>query len=231
MLKIIILGIEKKRNVTKKDDFIQAKSSGGVAGVNPVAFNLTLLKDHPDGTVPETIIDDSMDLRKFKEALKLTAAESHVLILVDTDNIFNRTIVFLTEKLPKGSYIEHRILHQNNELAAAWIAHHQLKKRSSNGEGKQKFLIADWHSSAGYEVPAVIFVCRYLNDHKNATFCQRAKAKLVIYKTNIPHEKGPTHFGLYIDNENDTTFQRFKEFEELNKKEPQDLHLFDSRGK
>ena len=51
----------------------------------------------------------------------------------------------------------------------------------SSGEQKKKYLIGDWYSSAGYEVPAVIFVTRYPNDPRNATYCQRAKAKLVIY--------------------------------------------------
>merc|ERR1712228_209666 len=85
---------------------------------------------------------------------------------------------------------------QDNDGACAWVKEHLnhqqqsgMKKGqvveeamgSGNSKEKKKYLIADWHSSVGFEFPAVIFVTRDLNDDRNATFCQRAKAKLVIY--------------------------------------------------
>ena len=53
---------------------------------------------------------------------------------------------------------------------------------------KKKFLIGDWLSIAGYEATSVIFVSldkrtnSGIDDHRYATYCQRAKAKLVIYR-------------------------------------------------
>ena len=52
-----------------------------------------------------------------------------------------------------------------------------------------KYLFVDWLSAAGYEAPAVIFVTDDFNRHKNATYCQRAKAKLTIYIAKDPRRK------------------------------------------
>ena len=94
-------------------------------------------------------------------------------------------------KLEKDSYILHPAVDKDgyretkNEEAGKWVRAHlpQIKKNmaSFGGEQKKKYLIGDWHSSAGYEVPAVIYVTRDLDDTRNATYCQRAKAKLVVY--------------------------------------------------
>ena len=51
----------------------------------------------------------------------------------------------------------------------------------------KKYLIGDWFSTAGFEVPAVLFITKYNDSANNATFCQRAKAKLVIY--HVPKVK------------------------------------------
>ena len=47
---------------------------------------------------------------------------------------------------------------------------------------KFKFLIGDWYTTAGYEVPAVIFVTDNLSNVSTATCMQRAKAKLITYQ-------------------------------------------------
>ena len=52
-----------------------------------------------------------------------------------------------------------------------------------------KYLFVDWLSAAGYEAPAVIFVTDDFNRHKNATYCQRAKAKLTIYIAKDPRRR------------------------------------------
>ena len=94
-------------------------------------------------------------------------------------------------KLEKDSFIVHPAgviggnYEPKNEEAGKWVRAHppQIKKNTAScgGEQKKKYLIGNWWSSAGYEVPAVIYVTEDLNDPQNATFCQRAKAKLVIY--------------------------------------------------
>ena len=61
------------------------------------------------------------------------------------------------------------------------------------GKGKEeddineqfKFLIWDWYTTAGYEVPAVIYVTEDLPRNNRATNVQRAKAKLIMYKNRM----------------------------------------------
>ena len=104
-------------------------------------------------------------------------------------------------KLEKDSYIVHPVVDKDdncepqNKEAGKWVRAHppQIKKNtpSCGDEQKKKYLIGDWYSSAGYEVPAVIYVPFLLDDPLNATYCQRAKAKLVIYYApNAGNEDG-----------------------------------------
>ena len=150
-----------------------------------MSYQLKLSKDHPDGQTPQTIEDYSSDLRKFQKALDIIADESQVLILTDTfGNISESTIARIISMLPNDSYIQHHRHKQDHNGAATWVQTHlkdQMKKCKTKSSDKKKYLIGDWYSTAGYEVPTVIFVTKRLDDPRNATFCQRAKANLVIY--------------------------------------------------
>ena len=91
--------------------------------------------------------------------------------------------------MPEDSYIQHHEFRQDNPGASKFVRD-QLSK---TGNPPKKFLICDWLSSAGYEAPAVIFVYvdktlgSDMDDHRYATYCQRAKSKLVIYRAlNAP---------------------------------------------
>ena len=94
-----------------------------------------------------------------------------------------RDFMSLLLKLPKDSYVEHHRFQQDNQGAADWVkALHYMQSDEMRKRIKKKYLISDWLSAAGYEVPSVIFVTRDLDKPWNATHCQRAKAKLVVYK-------------------------------------------------
>ena len=84
-------------------------------------------------------------------------------------------------KLPRNSYTEHHRYKSDNDGAAAWVEHHLTRQEEDATNEKFKFLIGDWYSTAGYEVPAVIFVTDNLKRNNMATCVQRAKAKLIIY--------------------------------------------------
>ena len=168
-------------------------NTGGVV-VSPVPCWLTLPKDHPNGERPVKIVDKSTTFRKFGEALKIMENESTVLILMD-----NKFDVFtsekITNKLPNGSYIIHHEFHQDNQGAFKFVKNemYNSKTKMLMKKPKKKFLLGDWLSTAGYEATAVIFVSLDTMDDYNqfpdynryATYCQRAKAKLVIYRAFI----------------------------------------------
>ena len=52
----------------------------------------------------------------------------------------------------------------------------------------KKYLIADWITATGFEAPAVIVVIQK-GHNTMPSFCQRAKAKLVIYHYEIVYAK------------------------------------------
>ena len=161
--------------------------------ITPVPYWLTLPKDHPNGEGPVKIVDKSTTFCKFEEALKIMENETTVLILMD-----NKFDVFISDKiakkLPKGSYIIHHEFHQDNRGAFKFVKNemHNSKTKMLVKKPKKKFLIGDWLSTAGYEATAVIFISLdtttrdflsgIMDDHSLATYCQRAKAKLVIYR-------------------------------------------------
>jgi hypothetical protein len=162
----------------------------GIRGV-PVHYRLKLPKDLPDGERPVRIVDKSTTFRKFEEALKIMENETTVLILMDnTFDVF--TIDNIIKKMPMGSFILHHEFSQDNHGASEFVKNQQCNSKTamSKKKTKKKFLIGDWLSTAGYETTAVIFVSldnkNRLNsgrdDHRYATYCQRAKAKLVIYR-------------------------------------------------
>ena len=172
----------------KKSFRIKGKGGIGFRGGDAMAYKLTLPPDFPYGIEPETIIDQSSTLNCFYKAINIMASESQVLILIDSYNLsysaYETVYSQIVYKLEKDNYIVHPVSKNNkfypqNEEAGKWVRAHLSK--ASRGEQKKKYLIGDWYSSAGYEVPAVIYVTRYPNDPRNATYCQRAKAKLVIY--------------------------------------------------
>ena len=149
-------------------------------------YQLIVPKDHPDGPTPVIIEETRSDLRKFRQALHIMANESQVLILIDTNQIRDEVIHFmslLAKKLPRDSYVEYHRFRQDNQGASDWVkALQYMQSDEMRNMIKKKYLISDWLSAAGYEVPSVIFVTRDLDKPWNATHCQRAKAKLVVYK-------------------------------------------------
>lgn len=184
-----------------KEDPLQVKAKGGNR-FNEKLFNdyamnsfITLPKDHPDGEAPQTISGSERDYRYFEKALDIMAAERQVLILVDTGIFSNESDSNrLTSKLPQASWIMHNEYKQDNAGASAWVKAHLNNQQQQqtgmknkhateceNSNENKKYLIADWFASAGFEFPAVIFVTTELNTDMNAYFCQRTKAKLVIY--------------------------------------------------
>ena len=164
--------------------------TGGVV-ITPVPYWLTLPKDHPNGERPVKIVDKSSTFLKFGEALKIMENETTVLILMDNKfDVF--TVDKITKRLPEGSYILHHKYHQDNHGAFKFVKNemHNSKTKMLMKKPKKKFLLGDWLSTAGYEATAVIFVSldprtkanSGMDDHRYATYCQRAKAKLVIYR-------------------------------------------------
>ena len=78
----------------------------------------------------------------------------------------------------------------NNSDVAAWVRSLQcpIKKNDTMEEtSTKKFLISDWYTVAGFEAPAVIIVTDGMkeNDSRFATFCMRAKAKLVVCSFSV----------------------------------------------
>ena len=86
--------------------------------------------------------------------------------------------------LPKDSSREHHLYKSDNEAAASWVEHHMMSRRVGEDASKDKFkfLVGCWTSTAGYEVPTLIFVTDSLDKPRFATHVQRAKAKLIIYQ-------------------------------------------------
>ena len=157
------------------------------------------------------------------------ASQTHVLILIDTNRIFDEFIDKIICKLTKEGYVQHHVFKQDKTGAEAWVKSlNQMKKRvpgkdsktehsdagtrgattrgvrfcppfttghpkrfhlPTSQKKKAKYLLVDWFSAAGYEAPAVIFVTDDLNRLKNATYCQRAKAKLTIYIAKDPRRR------------------------------------------
>ena len=139
-----------------------------------------MAKDHPKGEKPTTIKDVSKDFIKFKEALDLVKDEKQVLILLDVlvnENAYKA----IAEKLPRNAYTEHHVFKTDNDGAAAWVEHHLTRQEEDPNNEKFKFLIGDWITTAGYEIPAVIYVAKDLSNSSMATCVQRAKAKLIKY--------------------------------------------------
>ena len=149
-------------------------------------YQLMIPKDLLDGIAPLKITDDSKELWKFYQVLGFMKHEKQVLILMDTDNIYGFAFRSLRQQMPKGSFIEHH-RHKQNEIAATAWASDLQKPNTMKDPNQKKYLIGDWFSSAGFEAPAVIFITKYQDAANNATFCQRAKAKLVIY--HVPKVK------------------------------------------
>ena len=127
---------------------------------------------------PETIVAESSDFSDFKKATDAMALENKVLIMIPS-YFFSNVTNMIKRNLPGDSFIEHHEKARNNEKAKDWVKVHLCKTTAV--KNKEKYMICDWHSAAGYEAPAVILVTKSLDDLRNATFCQRAQAKLIIY--------------------------------------------------
>ena len=107
--------------------------------------------------------------------------EKQILILVDS---FCRRNIFeaIASQLPTRSFTEHHRQKHDNDGAAAWVQHHLTRQAEDATNDNFRFLIGDWNTTAGYEVPAVIFVTNDLTGSNMATCVQRAKAKLIMYQ-------------------------------------------------
>ena len=160
-----------------------------------MSHQLMIPKDHLDGIAPLKITDDSKDFKELHRALGSMKDEKQVLILIDTDNIYGFAFQNLRKQLEHGSFIEHH-RHKQDEIAAAAWASDLQKPNTMKDPNQKKYLIGDWFATAGFEAPAVIFITKYDDSANNATFCQRAKAKLVIYhvpKVKIYHYDESIH--------------------------------------
>ena len=103
------------------------------------------------------IKENCKDFKRFEEALALVKNEKQVLILLD--HVVNQNAYeIIVGKLPLNSYTEHFDGKTNTDGAAAWIEHHLTRQEKDGINEKFKFIIADWWTTAGYEVPAVIFI-------------------------------------------------------------------------
>ena len=170
---------------------LQVSGAGGLSNTDRIPYLLSLAKDHPKGEKVTTIKDGSTDLIKFKEALALVKNEKQVLIFVDY-GLKENILKAIAAKLPSNSYTEHNVIKHDNDGAAAWVEHHMTRQEDDPANENFKFLIGNWSTAMGYEVPALIFVTKDLTRNSMAAYVQRAKAKLVMYE--VPN------FGVHITN-------------------------------
>ena len=99
--------------------------------------------DHPDGEKPTIVSEFSkFETHHLADVLKTMANETHVLILIDTNRIFDEFIDKMIAKLPKDSYVQHHVFKQDKIGAEAWIKDIKLMKigrRKSNPKQKGVF--------------------------------------------------------------------------------------------
>ena len=172
--------------MTERKEPLQVKGAGGNADYTSKSPTLDhiirLPMDHPDSKAPMTITDETgRDFCNFHKAMDFMRNEPQVLILLEYS--FNSSDI--REILPEDSYIQHTDFNSDNKGAAAWVRElqqHQQTERSKAEENmaKKKYMIADWKTATGFEAPAVIVVIPKIYDSM-PTYCQRAKAKLVVY--------------------------------------------------
>ena len=167
------------RELSEISEPIQVIGAGGVGTSEGMPYKLSLAKDHPKGEEPIIIKDDSKDFTKFTEVMNFVKYEKQILILVE--GFSEKTHKEIAGRLPKKSYTEHHGYKYDNNCAAAWVEHHLTRHEDDITNENFRFLIGDWQSAAGYEVPAVIFVTKEMTYSNMPTHVQRAKAKLVIY--------------------------------------------------
>ena len=98
--------------------------------------------DHPDGEEPTIVSEDlKFETHRLDDVLKTMANETHVLILIDTNRIFDEFIDKMIAKLPKDTtYVQHHVFKQDKTGAAAWIKDiNQMKIGRRNPEQKGLF--------------------------------------------------------------------------------------------
>ena len=99
--------------------------------------------DHPDGEKPTIKIEQKkFETHRLDDVLKTMANETHVLILIDTNRIFDEFIDKMIAKLPKDSYVQHHVFKQDTIGAEAWIKDVNLMKigrREKNPKQKGAF--------------------------------------------------------------------------------------------
>lgn len=174
-----------KTTLAERKEPLQVKGAGGYAydtASTQLDHQIRLPMDHPDGIAPMTITDETgTDFHNFHKALDFMENEPQVLILLYDYSDSSK----ISKILPEGSYIQHTYRNSDNKGAAAWVRELQHRQqteqsRAEENVAKKKYLIADWDVATGFEAPAVIVVIPK-NLSSMPTYCQRAKAKLVVY--------------------------------------------------
>ena len=130
-----------KAALTETEEPLEVKGKGGVVTYAGYGYSMnyviSLPKDHPDGQPPQTIKGNESDFRYFEKALDIMAAESQVLILVDTYVIHRNDIDLMASKLPEGSWIHYHRYKQDNTGAYDWVKahlhHHQQQPKQQHG--------------------------------------------------------------------------------------------------
>ena len=106
--------------------------------LSSITHELTLPLDHPDGERPKIVYEN----RKFRtdyldNVLKTMANQSHVLILIDTNRVFDEFIDKIVGQLTNEGYIQHHVFKQDTTGAEAWVKSlNQMNKRVSGKESK-----------------------------------------------------------------------------------------------
>ena len=102
--------------------------------LSSITHELTLPSDHPDGERPKIV----QEINKFKtdhfdKVLETMASQTHVLVLIDTNRIFDEFINEIVKilKRTKDGYVQHHVFKQDTTGASDWIKaqKNQMKTR------------------------------------------------------------------------------------------------------
>ena len=124
---------------------IKGNTSNDRISLSPITHELTLPLDHPDGETPNVLYET----HKFRtdhldEVLNTMASQTHVLILIDTNRIFDEFIDQIVRKLKKGGYVQHHVFKQDKTGAEAWVKSlNQMKKECQEKRAKQNTVMLE----------------------------------------------------------------------------------------
>ena len=89
------------------------------------------------------------EIAKFKtdyldKVLETMASQTHVLILIDTNRIFDEFIDKIICKLTKEGYVQHHVFKQDKTGAEAWVKSlNQMKKECQEKRAKQNTVMLE----------------------------------------------------------------------------------------